>query len=148
MNCEIFYLNDDNADSFEEQTELDYYEVAEEAEQLFKRSSVNLMLRESIYTVCINGDKVEGALSLHTLGMNSITGNIAVSFSVAVEPDTRRQGIARALLKRALEDFPSDQFDIEVRVINPNIVALLTQMGFLPLDGGQWSPTTPTMFRP
>jgi|GEM_PF-4468419 len=147
MDCKIYFLNDDNADYFEEQTGLDYYEVVEHAEQLFKKVNVNLMLRESIYLVCMNDETVEGALSLHTMGMTE-SGKIEVSFSVAVDPNTRRQGIARALLQHALEDFPADQFEIQVRVVNPLIVKLMIEMGFDTIDGEDWTPYNQSMRRP
>jgi ribosomal-protein-alanine N-acetyltransferase len=52
--------------------------------------------------------------------------------NVAVEPDRRREGTARALLERLFEDAdkPGEQYTLEVRPSNAAAIALYERFGF------------------
>lgn len=82
----------------------------------------------SLWLVAVSGDSVLGYVGSQTVMDESDMMNLAVA------PQCRRQGIARALitaLMKALQKKGSGSLTLEVRASNAGAIALYESMGFL-----------------
>ena len=82
----------------------------------------------SLWLVAVSGDSVLGYVGSQTVMDESDIMNLAVA------PQCRRQGIARALitaLMKALQKKGSGSLTLEVRASNAGAIALYESMGFL-----------------
>ena len=137
----------DSEDILDEDTELgdDYA-----AEALFHQAGIRLSSYEELYETAVNAEgETVGASSLGRRDLQWDEGepHEELSFSVVVDPDERRQGIARALVQSILDAHPSASFS--PWVINPHMAALLEDMGFSAEGpGGEWSQDSPHMSYP
>jgi ribosomal protein S18 acetylase RimI-like enzyme len=145
--CKIHSLQDWDADDLEELTGEDYYDLLREAETLFKDGGINLSSSEELFAGCI--DSSGKVLGVSAAGMYHSDDGVTIRFSLAVKEDSRRQGIARALLKDILSsEFSDEPVIFEGWVVNPHMVTLLEEFGF-EADSAGWSLNRPFMeFRP
>jgi ribosomal protein S18 acetylase RimI-like enzyme len=145
--CRIVSVSEDgDLEELEEVTDRDFYDVLDDVERLFRDTDIRIASYEQFHEACIgpNGE-ILGA-SVAGLIPGSTHGLPAVRFSVAVREDARRKGIARALIQRIIEQYPSGEFVLDVWVVNPYMAVLLEQLGF-ETEGGEWSQDSPMMYR-
>ena len=120
------------------------------ADALFHQAGIRLSSYEELYETAVNAEgETVGASSLGRRDLQWDEGepHEELSFSVVVDPDERRQGIARALVQSILDAHPSASFS--PWVINPHMAALLEDMGFSAEgSGGEWSQDSPHMSYP
>ncbi len=107
----------------------DYYDVLDEIETLFTSSGIRVSRDEEPYQICIEGGVVKGA-TVVSMRQDEAEG-IVVRFSVAVEEESRRTGIAKELISSLMRDYKQLDGDmLEAWVVNPGMVPLLNSLGF------------------
>ena len=107
---------------------------------------VNAAEYEKPFRVAVDGETGEIVAAL-TFGIDDeIEGFEKATFSVAVDPDHRRRGLARRLVEGLLENHRG--VEITAWVIDAGMAALLLSIGF-EADGrnGWWTPDDPYMRR-
>ena len=142
-NEECVYPIDDGAEDVEYPGDLDYYEVLDAAEALFRSSGIRLASYEDPLLACITpeGDVVGAVFA----GLYRADEGRTVRFSAAVSPRARRQRVAWHLINAMVRHYKNSPVDrLEAWVVNPNMAALLEKMGFDAVDG-EWSQDTPHM---
>ncbi|MCD7959198.1 MAG: ribosomal protein S18-alanine N-acetyltransferase [Ruminococcus sp.] len=77
------------------------------------------------FWVAIQDTEVIGFLSL------SFCGDVISVDNIAVAPSVRRQGVAKALLQKAINKYHGREFWLEVRQSNVGAVALYQSLGFI-----------------
>lgn len=93
---------------------------------------------EEFHEACIDASgKVHGA-SVVAINNGELP---TVSFSIAVDSSSQRQGIATRLVQAIMSEFRGE-YQLEAWVVNPNMGALLDKLGFSEPYGG-WSPNNP-----
>jgi len=140
VNIVVFGDGSDDLDMSDEDVEL-----AEQGLDLFKEQGINLSRSEGICAVAEFRGEVVGAV---TLGKSNEGGGFVYTFSCAVDDAWKRRGIARALVKIAVEvaDENPMPHSFRVWVVNPYMVGLLEGMGFEEEHGG-WSMDRPHMYK-
>jgi len=151
--CEIWPIND-GYDEDEFPGDLDYYEVLDQVDNLFKHARIRVASYEEPYEACMTEKGVVlGATVAGQTGGTDYTPDgtpvYTVRFSVVVSAAGRRKGIARRLVKSLVKDWESQAqmmdsyFLLEAWVVNPHMLPLLESEGF---EGdGEWSPDNPIM---
>lgn len=107
----------------------DYSEEMEGAYNLFNNNGIHLHRLETPSVVMIKGDSIVGAVSWSLDPFNQ-----TASFSVAVDEQFRRSGIASYLIDKVIEDAEADEVVIELHaeVVNPiAMTPLLKSKGFV-----------------
>jgi GNAT superfamily N-acetyltransferase len=115
-----------------------------QTEDLFAWEGIQVSSEERPLAVAVVGEEVVGAL---TFGTYPDEDGLRVTFSIVVEEGYRRQGIARALVQRALDQAGSrlSGYYFRVWVVNPHMASLLGSMGF-ETENGEWSEDAPHMY--
>ncbi len=119
------------------------------AEDLFRDIGIRFSSVEEMAFAAIVGDQVVGAA---TLGRNREEEGWVFTFSVVVDEDWRRRGIAKklveAVMTKAAEDAEALEEGAEYRVwvVNEHMAHLLSNLGFDEAHGG-WRPEDPHMTR-
>ena len=122
-------------------------------EELFGWRGVNIASYEESLFACVDEDGATlGALVAGLTPPHD--GRMDFRFSVAVDPDAERRGIARGLVHAAMKHYLAERDDwaqaygawpeMVAWVINPNMALLLEDLGF-DSDGSEWSPDNPMM---
>lgn len=157
VSCRIISLEEGYADQLEKEVGRDYYDILNEAEKVFGQNGVRLHSEEEVFEACFDSDgnilgvsskQIKGFENPEAIEGDEDAGRQSVSFSIAVQPESRRKGIARALIESFLEQHPNEDYYIETWVINPHMATLLEDLGFSPVNGQEWRPSSPHMFRP
>ena len=130
--CKIVSINED-----------DDWDIAEQLERIFKEGGVRIASNERMHEVCLTED--ETVLGGTVIAQYNEEMGPTIRFSVAVDPKTQRQGIARRLVESIINEFGGSH-RIEAWVVNPNMVSLLSSLGFDEPHGG-WNPDNPFMER-
>lgn len=147
----IIELSEDaDPDFVEEATGLDFYAALDEADAVFSSCRIRPTGPENLaFAALSQKGQIVGAA---TYGNYRGDGGLTHTFSVAVLPTNRRQGIARALVE-AVSAIASEHSLAAgvppyymVWVVNPHMARLLESMGF-GTEGLEWSPDTPHMTR-
>jgi GNAT superfamily N-acetyltransferase len=147
MPCEIWLLDVEDYDS-EYHGDRDVYDLMEDVDSLFRGAKVRPSNTEDQYLACIDddGEVLGGAV----FGYSSTDDYVRFTFSVVVDPNARRQGIAGGLVNAAEEaaQYAGDGYELPVRmeawVVNPNMAKLLDKMGFeSTAHDGEWSLSEP-----
>jgi ribosomal protein S18 acetylase RimI-like enzyme len=108
-------------------SDVDGYDLMDKAEKLFSDSGIRIMRNEELYEIVLDGEDVVGA-SVTSLSNNE-EGERTLRFSIAVSPETRRQGIAKKLVTNIIDDNPDTK--LEAWVVNEEaMVPLLSDLGF------------------
>lgn len=147
----IIELSEDaDLDFVEEVTGLDFYAALDEADAVFSSCRIRPTGPEDLAFAALSskGQIVGAATYGNYVGEMGLTH----TFSVAVLPANRRQGIARALVE-AVSNLASEYSLAAgvppyymVWVVNPHMARLLESLGF-ETTGSEWSPDTPHMTR-
>lgn len=143
--------NEDPSQEMEEEVEKDFYEILDEAENLFTHYGIRLSREEQIYDVIMNqNEEVIAASTLGSYGTYGEDGedDLTLRFSLVVSSPFRRQGLARKLVKNLIDDTVTDyegEAILEAWVVNPNLVPLLLSLGFEPSLDTEWSIDAPIM---
>lgn len=130
--CKIVSL-DENRDDHGEH---DFYDLLDQAEELFDTCGVVYDESEALFEACVNDEgRVIGA---STLGVYDETPDDMDdkrrprwSFSVVVDDAHRRKGVARALVRSIMNAKPREEVLLEGKVVNPYMADLLKSMGFI-----------------
>lgn len=120
--------------------------LLEAAYTFFKEQGVHLHSNYDEFLIMVHDDKPVGVAALAVYDDDE---EPSIEFSVAVDPQHHRQGIARALIQRVLKVAKNYQTEIwgsdvkvEAHVINPVAMnPLLTSLDFEPLGGKDWALT-------
>lgn len=135
--CQIASISEDSDDdALSGITSRDLYEILDDAEKLFARCGIRPDSHEKLFEACLTPDgRVLGA---SVVGLYSSTPDEEdplrrprFTFSIAVDELARRQGVARALVESVLHSFPSDEVLLEGKVVNPHMIPLLKEYGFV-----------------
>ena len=145
----IVSLKDDDGDDDVEMG-FDLWQTVDRADALFDRAGIRFSSYEDVRYGAIYGDAVVGAA---TFGVNrDADGGCEFTFSVVVDDDWQRQGIARHLVNIAIDDAVAeaeacDYAMFRVWVVDPRMALLLEDLGF-ESDGIEWTLDSPHMSRP
>ena len=107
--------------------------------QVWQDAGVRLSADEADFEVV--RDRQGKVLGASSFGIREDSGE--ATFSVAVQPEARRRGIARLLVERILAAHPGTSFN--VWVVNPHMAELLETVGFDTASARGWSPDAPHM---
>jgi ribosomal protein S18 acetylase RimI-like enzyme len=155
QSCTVEYVGEGAEDGYFP-GDLDYDEVTEAAANLFSKAKIRIPSYEELHYACIseNGDVLGAATSGYTdhteyndEGMQVLTAR----FSIVVSSKSRRQGIARELVKAIVDYYERDGLYnesyviLEAEVVNPDMARLLKSEGFANEDGFEWSREDPYM---
>lgn len=107
----------------------------------FMEHGIHISDYEKPFEVCV--DEHGHMIGASTFGCRheEDEGCFEYSFSVAVDPDARRSGVARRLVKSIIDQHPG--INLAPWVVNPHMVLLLESMGFE--ADGEWSQDNPYM---
>jgi GNAT superfamily N-acetyltransferase len=107
----------------------------------FMEHGIHISDYEEPFEVCV--DEHGHMIGASTFGCRheEDEGCLEYSFSVAVDPDARRSGVARRLVKSIIDQHPG--IYLSPWVVNPHMALLLESMGFE--ADGEWSQDTPYM---
>jgi len=125
--CSFFYVGQE-LDEHDIPEDIDYYEILEGVESLFKKTRIRMFRNEDFYQACVTeGGEVCGA-SVVGESSDEFYGP-TIRFSIAVSEMARRQGMAKELVENIINDFPESR--IEAWVVNEEaMVPLLEGLGF------------------
>lgn len=150
--CQIFSVDSDSdGDDVEAFSGRDFWDVLEDVERLFRRCGINIASYEDPWSACLTSTgEVVGATVVGNAGYLDEDGEPearpTIRFSVVVDDQVRRKGIARELVQGIVDAYPSEEFILEAWVINPHMVSLLTEFGFETMND-EWSLNSPMMTR-
>jgi len=138
------FINMQDEDGFDEQTDEDYYDVMEAAERLFKKSGIRV--DGEMHEVCLQGSKVMAASTFYGKGRDEDNPDMVLhSFSIVVDPKVQRRGIAKQMVRGILSACPEEICTLQAWVVNPHMAKLLEKFGFESTDR-RWSRNTPFMY--
>jgi len=105
------------------------------AEALFQSVKIRRDGGEDFFEACVNSQgRVIGASSIGLYDETPDDGDDLKRprylFSIAVDRRYRRRGIARMLIESLIRAYPREKFLLEGKVVNPNVVGLLKELGF------------------
>jgi ribosomal protein S18 acetylase RimI-like enzyme len=125
--CSFFYVGQE-LDEHDIPEDIDYYEILEGVESLFKKTGIRIFRNEDFYQACVTeGGEVCGA-SVVGENADEFYGS-TIMFSIAVSKMARRQGMAKELVENIINDFPESR--IEAWVVNEEaMIPLLEGLGF------------------
>ncbi|RLB42427.1 MAG: hypothetical protein DRH30_04855 [Deltaproteobacteria bacterium] len=129
---------------------IDLWATTDRADMLFDRAEIRFSSYEEVRYGAVYGEDVVGAA---TLGMNRDgNGGCEFTFSVVVDDEWQRQGIARYLVNTVMADASGEALSCEyamfrVWVVDPRMALLLEDLGF-ESDGIEWTLDSPHMSRP
>jgi len=141
---EVFVVNEDDDSSYE--LPLDINVALDLAEDLFRRNGIRMGSIEKIRAIAFYKNKVIGAASLGQ-HYDSTYECRSYTFSVVVDDQWRRRGIAKNLIKTVMKEASEDPDPhlFGVWVVNPHMIPLLESLGF---EGdGEWSQNNPHMHK-
>lgn len=110
-----------------------------EAYDLFDEARIHLYRYQEPVLGVVEGDYLVAALAA---GPPHGDPHMGMSFSVVVDPEHRRKGLARALIEDFVEYCTFEGFPVEAQVVNEEaMVPLLTELGFTAEghDSSMWS---------
>lgn len=145
--CAVYPLGEEALEGeIEYPDDADPYTLMDAAERLFDQMEINFSRIEELKYACIEPDgTVIGALVAGHEATDQ--AEMEVTFSVVVDPKSRRQGIARSLVQALIDEKQADAADFTVLlhawVVNSNMARLLETMGFEHTGSGEWSPEDP-----
>ncbi len=146
--CTIWQLDTEDYD-VEYPGDRDVTDVMEDVDRLFKTAGVRPSSAEEHYLACMDDDGVVLGGAVYGYYGHGFEG-VRFTFSVVVDPNARRRGIAGGLVSdledvaRMLEDAYEQSVKMVAWVVNPNMAKLLDRMGFeSTAHSGEWSPDDP-----
>lgn len=139
--CKIYYVDEEYHEQKEfDDDDLEYQDVLDKIDELFKNVNINKSDEDRFYEACIDKDGEVSGASVISYNDNEKS----LRFSVVVSPEAQGGGIGRELVQNIVRDHKRE-WKIDAWVVNPNMAALLTTLGFETLDGGEWSQENPIM---
>lgn len=126
------YSGGEDLEYLEDDYGLDPYEIQDQAYALAKNNGINILSNKELFKMILDGGRVIAALF-------TASDMDEYEFDVVVDPEYRRQGLAKELVEDAVMDYegvkevyPEVKFNVDV--VNPNMQKLLEGMGFSVVD--------------
>jgi GNAT superfamily N-acetyltransferase len=149
--CTLVAVGEEGDEDLLDELGLDLWEAADDADALFRQMHIRPSSIEELKLAAVCDGEVVGAA---TLGVEQDDVGPLYTFSVVVDPDWRRKGLARALIEDVIELAAEDAeargegLAFRVWVVNPHMAKLLEEhFDFEPYDTTEWSLDTPHMQR-